>query len=133
MDGGLRDVPDKTGYGEGYNTVLPRANAARERLVGQPASVGFERVGDGGGLRRRDVGAEERMNERTNGRTDGRTVEPWSCYGAGKRRKRPVRLISAAGADKANVRPLSYNGGPSLGFSRARESHPCVDREREES
>ncbi|KYN29820.1 hypothetical protein ALC57_00701 [Trachymyrmex cornetzi] len=111
MDGGPRDAPDRTGYGEGYNTVLPR-----ER--------------DGGRLRRRDV---ERWNERTNEQTDGRTVEPWSCYGAGERRKRPVRLISAAGADKANVRPLSYNGGPSLGCARARESYPCVGREREES
>ncbi|KYN42312.1 hypothetical protein ALC56_03450 [Trachymyrmex septentrionalis] len=128
------DTPDRTGYGEGYNTVLPRANGLSRR--GLPDDTGGKKEE----RTRGDVGAEEtndeqtygRTNGRTDGRTDGRMDPPWSCYGAGERRKRPVRLISAAGADKANVRPLSYNGGPSLGL-RARESHPCVGREREES
>lgn len=73
---------------------------------------------------RRSGGASEGTNERTNEWTDGRTVGPWSCYGAGERRKRPVRLISAASADKAFVHFPTTADRP-LG-ARARERRPCV-------
>jgi len=53
--------------------------------------------------RERDHNAEIEVEERTNERANERTVVPWSCYGAGERRKQSVRLISAAGADKAFV------------------------------
>lgn len=71
---------------------------------GSPDDTGREKGRENAkvGRGRRDRLAER--SERRNERTNERTVEPWSCYGAGERRKRrPVRLISAAGADKAFV------------------------------
>ncbi|KYQ48763.1 hypothetical protein ALC60_12269 [Trachymyrmex zeteki] len=114
----------------------PPDGDAIERPAGRSVGRGLSRRGlpdDTAGKRKKERerlrrrgwsgGTNERTNGRTNERTNERTVEPWSCYGAGKRRKRPVRLISAAGADKAFVHSPTTADRP-LG-ARARIASMC--------
>lgn len=118
----------RTGYGEGYNTVLPRAQQERLRAR-RPAGVdrfcwtALDAARRTIPTRRKTEKESERNHVGETG-AEERTVEPRSGYGAGERRKQSVRLISAAGADKAFVHsPLQRRAVPR---ARERERRPRI-------
>lgn len=130
---------------------MPRASAAsRPTGVGRfclgslgeglPDDTGREKgrenakVGEGERDYGREVEAEERTNERANERTDG-----WTAGGALVVLRRGGKEEAAGAFDlgrgrRQSVRPLSCNGGPSLGCARESGVHVLVEeRERREA
>lgn len=142
----------RTGYGEGYNTVLPRASdSTRLASPRRPTGVGrfcLDSLDEGSSD---DTGREKGRENAKVGR--GRRDRDWQRGRGAERRnertdggalvvlRRGGKEEAAAGAfdlgrgRRQSVRPLSYNGGPSLGCARARarESgiHVLAEKERE--
>lgn len=77
--------------------------------------------------RGRSGGTNGRTDEWTNGRTDGGALVV--LWRGGK--EEAAGAFDLSRGRRQSVRPLSYNGGPSLGCARARARHPCVSREGE--